>query len=52
MDLKTESTDSYTDSRHRSKALILKQIDSSPGIRYMELLRLTGLTNGGLTYII
>ena len=32
------------------KALILKQIDKSPGIRYRELLRLTGLTNGGLEY--
>jgi predicted transcriptional regulator len=50
MDLKTESTDSYTDSMHPSKALILKQIDKSPGIRYRELLRLTGLTNGGLEY--
>ncbi|MDQ6864928.1 MAG: winged helix-turn-helix transcriptional regulator, partial [Thermoproteota archaeon] len=50
MELQTEPTDSYTDSRNRSKALILKQIDSSPGIRYRELLRLTGLTNGGLEY--
>ena len=50
MDLKTESTDSYADSRNGSKALILKQIDKSPGIRYRELLRLTGLTNGGLEY--
>ena len=50
MDLKTESTDSYVDSRNGSKALILKQIDNSPGIRYRELLRLTGLTNGGLEY--
>lgn len=50
MELQTEPTDSYTDSRHHSKALILKQIDKSPGIRYRELLRLTGLTNGGLEY--
>ncbi len=50
MDLKTESTDSYADSRNGSKALILQQIDKSPGIRYRELLRLTGLTNGGLEY--
>jgi predicted transcriptional regulator len=50
MDLKTESTDSYADSRNGSQTLILKQIDKSPGIRYRELLRLTGLTNGGLEY--
>jgi len=50
MDLKTESTESYADSRNGSKALILQQIDKSPGIRYRELLRLTGLTNGGLEY--
>ena len=50
MDTKTESTDSYADSSNGSKSLILKQIDKSPGIRYRELLRLTGLTNGGLEY--
>ena len=50
MELKTEPTD-YADSRHVSKALILKQIDKSPGIRYRELLRLTGLTNGDLNII-
>ncbi|HET7147648.1 MAG TPA: ArsR family transcriptional regulator [Candidatus Nitrosopolaris sp.] len=48
--MKTESPESYTDSRDLSKAIILKQIDKSPGIRYRELLRLTGLTNGGLEY--
>jgi predicted transcriptional regulator len=50
MDTKTESTESYADLRNGSKSLILKQIDKSPGIRYRELLRLTGLTNGGLEY--
>ena len=50
MDTKTESTHSYADSSNGSKSLILKQIDKSPGIRYRELLRLTGLTNGGLEY--
>ena len=50
MDTQTESTDSYGDSGNGSKSLILKQIDKSPGIRYRELLRLTGLTNGGLEY--
>src|SRR5919109_2976144 len=33
-----------------SKALLMKQIEQTPGIRYRELLRLTGLVNGVLTY--
>jgi len=33
-----------------AKTLILKQISRNPGIRYMELLRLTRLTNGKLEY--
>ena len=33
-----------------TKILILKQITRNPGIRYMELLRLTGLSNGKLEY--
>lgn len=32
------------------KHILLKQIKETPGIRYRELLRLTGLTNGVLTY--
>jgi predicted transcriptional regulator len=32
------------------KTLILEQIAKAPGIRYRELLRLTGLTNGTLEY--
>src|SRR5919108_5018926 len=32
------------------KALLMKQIEQIPGIRYRELLRLTGLVNGVLTY--
>ena len=32
------------------KMLILDHIKSSPGIRYRELLRLSGLTNGALEY--
>jgi predicted transcriptional regulator len=32
------------------KILLLKQIEQTPGIRYRELLRLTGLVNGVLTY--
>ena len=32
------------------KALLMKQIEQTPGIRYRELLRLTGLVNGVLTY--
>jgi predicted transcriptional regulator len=32
------------------KILLLKQIERTPGIRYRELLRLTGFVNGVLTY--
>jgi len=32
------------------KLLLLEQIEHTPGIRYRELLRLTGLVNGVLTY--
>jgi predicted transcriptional regulator len=50
MDLETISDNQSHNSRRGSKTLILKQIEKSPGIRYRELLRLTGLTNGGLEY--
>ncbi len=30
--------------------MLVKHIDQTPGIRYRELLRLTGLANGVLTY--
>ena len=40
--LTTETTD--------TKVLILKHIEQTPGIRYRELLRLTGFVNGVLTY--
>jgi len=33
-----------------TKALLLRHIEENPGIRYRELLRLTGLVNGVLTY--
>jgi hypothetical protein len=33
-----------------AKILILAQVAETPGIRYMELLRLTGLSNGALEY--
>jgi len=33
-----------------SKVLLLKYIEQTPGIRYRELLRLTGFVNGVLTY--
>ena len=33
-----------------TKALILVHVGKTPGIRYRELLRLTGLTNGTLEY--
>jgi len=45
-----DSYQNYQRLRHGSKSLILNQIEESPGIRYRELLRLTGLTNGGLEY--
>jgi predicted transcriptional regulator len=32
------------------RVLLLKCIDQTPGIRYRELLRMTGLVNGVLTY--
>lgn len=40
--LSTETTD--------TKVLIMKHIEQTPGIRYRELLRLTGFVNGVLTY--
>ena len=33
-----------------TRHLLMKHIDQTPGIRYRELLRLTGLVNGVLTY--
>ena len=33
-------------------SIVLNSIDKSPGIRYRELLRLSGLTNGALEYIL
>jgi predicted transcriptional regulator len=33
-----------------TKALLQRHIEENPGIRYRELLRLTGLVNGVLTY--
>ena len=33
-----------------TKTIILEQIAKTPGIRYKELLRSTGLTNGRLEY--
>jgi predicted transcriptional regulator len=33
-----------------TKVLLMKHIEQTPGIRYRELLRLTGLVNGVLTY--
>ncbi|MFZ0514373.1 MAG: winged helix-turn-helix transcriptional regulator [Candidatus Nitrosopolaris sp.] len=50
MDLESKPTEYYGYKAHDSKTEILGQIDKNPGIRYRELLRLTGLTNGGLEY--
>lgn len=36
--------------RHDIRGSLLKYIDEIPGIRYRELLRLTGVSNGVLTY--
>lgn len=33
-----------------ARAMLFKNIEENPGIRYRELLRLTGLANGVLTY--
>jgi predicted transcriptional regulator len=33
-----------------TKVMLMKHIEQTPGIRYRELLRLTGLVNGVLTY--
>lgn len=33
-----------------TKVLLMKHIEQAPGIRYRELLRMTGLVNGVLTY--
>jgi predicted transcriptional regulator len=39
-----------TTERGDSKSLLVNEIGQTPGIRYRELLRLTGLVNGVLTY--
>ncbi|MDP8887706.1 MAG: winged helix-turn-helix transcriptional regulator, partial [Thermoproteota archaeon] len=33
-----------------TRAILLRSIEENPGIRYRELLRLTGLVNGVLSY--
>src|ERR671919_2337017 len=33
-----------------TRVLLMKNIEQTPGVRYRELLRLTGLVNGVLTY--
>ena len=33
-----------------TKTMLLRHIEENPGIRYRELLRMTGLANGVLTY--
>lgn len=33
-----------------TRAILLRHIEENPGIRYRELLRMTGLANGVLTY--
>lgn len=43
-------SDACTSEAVDTKSIILKYINSVPGIRYRELLRLTGLPNGTLEY--
>lgn len=33
-----------------TRAILLRRIEENPGVRYRELLRMTGLANGVLTY--
>jgi DNA-binding transcriptional ArsR family regulator len=39
-----------TESAADTRVLLMKNIEQTPGIRYRELLRLTGLVNGVLSY--
>jgi DNA-binding transcriptional ArsR family regulator len=39
-----------TEPTAETRLLLMKQIEQTPGIRYRELLRATGLVNGVLTY--
>ncbi|MFL6410749.1 MAG: winged helix-turn-helix transcriptional regulator [Nitrososphaeraceae archaeon] len=46
----TEATTTATTTTPDTKVLLLEHIEKTPGIRYRELLRLTGLINGVLSY--
>ena len=46
----TESPPSTSSSSTDAKVLLLKHIEQTPGVRYRELLRLTGFVNGVLSY--
>ncbi|MFL6310005.1 MAG: winged helix-turn-helix transcriptional regulator [Nitrososphaera sp.] len=46
----TEATTTATTTTADTKILLLEHIEKTPGIRYRELLRLTGLINGVLSY--
>ena len=43
-------TEAKTTTTPNTKVLLLEHIEKTPGIRYRELLRLTGLINGVLSY--
>jgi predicted transcriptional regulator len=47
---KCETTNKGNDKIDNSKKMLLTYIDKTPGIRYKELSRLTGLNNGVLSY--
>jgi predicted transcriptional regulator len=49
--MKNESNlGSYNGDALDTKTIILRCIDNTPGIRFRELLRLSGLTHGSLEY--
>jgi predicted transcriptional regulator len=46
MSITTSSITEFDDPKY----ILLRHINNTPGIRYRELLRLTGLSNGALAY--
>jgi DNA-binding transcriptional ArsR family regulator len=50
MQITNETTTAATTTTIDAKVLLLNHIEQTPGIRYRELLRLTGFVNGVLTY--
>ena len=50
MQVTEATTTGTTTTTADTKVLLLEHIEKTPGIRYRELLRLTGLINGVLSY--